>query len=118
MAEELQSNEERRDTHESGLKGAIERVSQRGAYGWVRLITLLVCGAIGGTILGNTAPDIMSLLFRTFQLRDFPPNTDPTHSPISTAGLVITGIFLGMFLGALCLNTFTRVGSRWDKMPV
>lgn len=105
-----------------GHKGALGRISERGVYGWMRLVLLLLCGAAGGVFLGDAAPNVMGLLFRLFGLRDDSP-VDTTsylkspHSPISTAGLVVTGIFLGMFVGAFMLNSIAKLGSRWEKMP-
>jgi len=118
MAEDHEVTEER-PSKGPGVKGALARISERGAFGWVRLILLLVCGAAAGVTMGIEAPNIMTKLFEIFKL-DKPDSHDLLHgpnSPMSTAGLVLTGVFLGTFLGALVLNTFTRVGSRWEKMP-
>ena len=98
----------------SGLRKAFDRVSERGAYGWVRLIVLLIFGAAGGVVLGTAAPNIMLLLFRAFQQRE---DSAAAHSPVSTTGLVVMGIFLGMFIGAFLLNSVARVGDRWERMP-
>lgn len=103
------------ETHRSSsLRRAVDRISERGAYGWFRLVVLLLCGAIGGTILGNEAPNVMALLFRAFQLKE---DSAAVRHPVSTTGLVVTGIFLGMFLGAFVLNSIAKVGDRWEKMP-
>ncbi|HWA82796.1 MAG TPA: PIN domain-containing protein [Fimbriimonadaceae bacterium] len=96
------------------LRGTFRRISERGAYGWIRLVILLLCGTVGGTLLGNAAPNIMTLLFRAFQLKE---DTNAVQSPVSTTGLVVTGIFLGMFIGAFMLNSIAKVGDRWEKMP-
>jgi uncharacterized protein YacL len=90
------------------------RVSERGAYGWIRLAVLLLFGTAGAFVMGSTAQNIMSLLFRAFQLRE---DQALERSPSSTAGLVVMGIFLGMFIGAFILNTVAKVGDRWEKMP-
>lgn len=105
---------ERDGPRASGLKRAFDRISERGAYGWVRLIVLLLCGAVGGVILGTAAPTIMIWLFRAFQQRE---DMAGATSPISRAGLIVMGIFLGLFIGAFVLNTIARVGDRWEKMP-
>src|SRR5579862_5539504 len=118
---DMQDVSEERPLRVSGVKRALDRVSERGAFGWIRLIVLLVCGISAGIYMGSQAPSIMSMLFRVFQLSDAAPSDkDMLHgsrSPVSTTGLVLTGMFLGTFLGALVLNTISRVGNRWEKMP-
>jgi uncharacterized protein YacL len=102
-------------SEESGLKRAIKRISERGAYGWIRIVVLVVFGATGGTLLGSASTDIMGLLIRAFQVKNAEAFAE--RSPVSTTGLVVMGIFLGMFLGAFLLNSIAKVGDRWEKMP-
>jgi len=102
-------------------RSLVEWIADRGTFGWVRLVLLLLFGAGGGAFMGVQAPAIMSFLFRVFNLPESPQDTNEwlhsPHSPISTAGLVMTGVFLGMFVGALILNSLARLGTRWEKMP-
>src|SRR4051794_23258017 len=98
----------------TSLRRAIQRVSERGAYGWVRLVVLLLCGIAGGVLLGLAAPEIVMLLFRAFGQQKDPV---AAHSPISTTGLVVLGIFIGMFLGAFVLNSLAKLADSWEKMP-
>jgi uncharacterized protein YacL len=100
---------------ESGLKRALRLISERGAYGWIRLVVLLLFGATGGTLLGSISTEIMQLLIRAFQAKDAEAFAE--RSPVSTTGLIVMGIFIGMFLGALLLNSIAKVGDRWEKMP-
>jgi uncharacterized protein YacL len=96
------------------MKRAFGRVSERGAYGWFRLIVLLLCGAAGGTVLGMAAPDIVLLLFRAFNQHQ---DIQASHDPVSTTGLTVLGVFIGMFIGAFVLNSLGKLAEGWEKMP-
>lgn len=90
------------------------RIRERGVYGWVRLVVLIGCGAVGGYLLAHASQEIMLLLFKAFgQIRD----PDAAASPVSATGLAVAGAFVGMFIGALGLNSIAGVGSRWERMP-
>lgn len=98
----------------SNFKRALTILANRGFYGWFRLAFLLITGTAGGLMMGRAAPEVMKSLFTLFRVSqdDF-----AQRSPVSTAGLVVTGIFLGTFAGAFVLNILGRVGGRWEKMP-
>lgn len=98
----------------SGVKRAFSRVSDRGVYGWVRLFFLILFGTGGAILFFKTAPNIMAFLFKAFQRAD---DSSAEKNPVSTTGLVVMGIFLGMFIGAFLLNSIAKIGDRWEKMP-
>jgi len=71
--------------------------------------------------MGIQAPNVMGFLFQKFNLPVAALDSNEwlrsPRSPISTTGLVATGIFVGMFLGAIVLNSIARIGNRWENMP-
>lgn len=100
---------------QKGFKRALGEFVQRGFYGWFRLVFLVMTGTAGGFAVASSAPAIMDGLYRLLRIsRDEFTRGAP---PISTAGLIVTGVFLGTFAGALVLNSITKVGHRWDRMP-
>lgn len=97
-----------------GLRKLIQGVSERGAAGWVRLTLLVLCGLAGGVFMGIAAPQIMGLLFQAFRQSQ---DVNSARSPVSTTGLVVVGVFAGMFLGALVMNSLAKLRTSWDRMP-
>ena len=93
---------------------ALADFANRGVYGWFRLVFLILTGTAGGFAVGSSTAAIMDGLYRLLRIS---PDEYIRISPLSRAGLVVTGIFLGTFAGALVLNTVAKVGTRWDRMP-
>src|ERR1044072_2932476 len=93
---------------------ALADFANRGVYGWFRLVFLILTGTAGGFAVGSSTDAIMDVLYRLLRIS---PDEYIRISPLSRAGLVVTGIFLGTFAGALVLNTVAKVGTRWDRMP-
>lgn len=95
--------------------GILQRLKEGGVYAYVRLAVLVLCGIVGGVLMGLASDDIMDWLIQTFSGEKAADNLNRTGSMV---GLVAVGIFVGMFVGALVLNSLARMGEVWDKMHI
>ncbi len=101
----------------------VHRLREGGVFAYVRLSVLLLFGVGGGILAGVLSPQIMLFLFKTMRGKPVLPagveeGYPAGYSPISVAGLVAVGVFAGMFVGALILNSLARLAGKWDRMHI
>lgn len=99
----------------------LNRFKGGGTIGYVRLVVLILFGCSGGFLLASAGPAILTWMYQSVLHPkpgdpDFGRDMPRSHDFLNLAPMVILGAVLGIFLGALVVNSIARIGGRWDRM--